>query len=64
MFKPGRAANDNEPSAAGPRGDAAAGAERRHKQILATEDLPEWLIERIARAEMGPELLARPDRSG
>lgn len=54
MSKPGRASNDNAPSAAGLRADAAAGARRRQKQVLATEDLPGWLIERIARAEMDP----------
>ena len=47
-------ANENAPPAAGPRVDATAGAKRRHKQVLATEDLPEWLIERIASAEMDP----------
>lgn len=54
MSKPGRASNDNAPSAAGPRADAVAGAQRRHKQVLATEELPRWLIELIARAEMDP----------
>lgn len=55
MFKRGRAANDNARTAAGSRAGAAAGARRRHKQVLATEDLPRWLIDRIARAEMAPE---------
>jgi hypothetical protein len=55
MPTPGRASNDNTPSATAPQADAAAGARRRRKRVLVTEDLPRWLIEGIARAEMDTE---------
>lgn len=53
--KTGFAANDNAPLTAAPQGGAVAGARRCRKQVLATEDLPAWLIARIASAEMDPE---------
>ena len=34
---------------------------RRDKQVMLTEDLPEWLIERIATAEMDPKLASTDD---
>ena len=43
--------------------DEYARLKRRDKRALATEDLPDWLIERVATGEVDPNL-APPDEAG
>ncbi len=53
--KRGSSANDNAPPTAAQSLARPEHAIRHLKQVLATEDLPAWLIVRIACAEMDPE---------
>ena len=42
----------NKPSVVIVSADEYARLKRRDKQVMATEDLPEWLVEQIASSEM------------
>jgi PHD/YefM family antitoxin component YafN of YafNO toxin-antitoxin module len=44
----------NKPSVVIVSANEYARLKRRDKRVLATEDLPEWLVDRIASSEMDP----------
>lgn len=60
--EPAAAPRGDEPSTAVVAADEHAPPERREKRVLATEDLPDWMVNLIAAAEVDPRF-ARTDKA-